>query len=369
MKHQKVAVSAALAIASGVFGMASARADVAWQHNISVQVPGQKVPASAVLQLAWKGDGQQQRSRLAWYGGAMSSQFAGMNPQFASYATGHATLVTRLNDDRVLAFSSVEKTAIEAPRGSWLGASRLNPWQKGEFADAQLANQDVPQLTLEQRRRLGRELRAVARPFSRRVQKTYFRALPGTVTIKGLTGRGYRFTSLTIQNKQPIARFVMEWYLADEQPGDEAIRTFTKASRAMYSDPKGYPTASIWINELLPVLYQTLPDEVQRTIETFSPPQDSSRAGFGGTPLQISLSVYDSSRALFSNPGADSAVRINIVLSSRSTSTLPERVFAIPAGYTRKVVTPQDVQKLYDDAQRTVEGRAGMRTLNLFGPL
>ena len=85
-------------------------------------------------------------------------------------------------------------------------------------------------------------------------------------TFDGLEGSGYRFTALFTDRGRNSARFAMEFWLSGPLPGDEEIRTLNRRAAEVLNDPKGYPTTSMWINEFFPVLYETLPEELQQAL-------------------------------------------------------------------------------------------------------
>jgi len=356
MKNRLSLAGGAMAVL-GLCG--AARADLSWEHTITVRQGKSQAPLVSVkMYNNWSG--LRHRLLLKYAVGDMNSvarpakplfqssafaptaPVAGNTPVAGSTRYGSLALIHRLDDDRLVAYTSEMRTYISEPLRALLKRTRLDPWKNHA---PELSKEPIPSFSIEQRRRLGRELRAAAMPYSRKVWKVYFRPLSQTRTFRNATGstagRGYRMTWLInaggLKSDAEWMRVSCEWWLASEMAGDPIVRQFQQASRATLKSA-GWPSASLWFNETMPVLWEAMPQELHEAAQTLIPPPASARAGLGGTPLLMSLTVSPPAlqRIAF---GGD--FRMDITLNRRDLKTLPATVFDAPAGYEKMPLDPQ----------------------------
>ncbi len=316
-----------------LLGMASAaRADVAWEHRGTVTIGAGKPVAFLLLKNEWSG--QKHRTALTFDAtkAARLMGEAGGKPVRAQ-----VQLIERLDDDRVVLSLPDNKTYIDEPYRSLKGRLRLNFW---EALGANLPTEDMPELTPAQRARLGQEIRAVVSPLTRKLTRTYFRALPERRTIGGFASRGYRYTSLlnfSMKKSDPQwVRTVAEWWIADEVAGDEEIRTFTQGANALKAQ-SGAPTVSMWLNEYSPVLWQAAPPEAHQALASLIGETASPRYGFMGTPVRFTVTVSPPP-ALQMGLGGD--IRLNLNLTRRDTASVNNALFEAPSGYEKAAIEP-----------------------------
>ncbi|RYG63787.1 hypothetical protein EON80_20520, partial [bacterium] len=306
------------AAASGV-----AHADVAWEHRGTIKLGKEPV---AYLSLKNEWSGQKHRASLLFDASKFAKEmsFSADGPQ---KARGEFHIVERLDDDRLILSSPDSKSYIDEPYKSLKGRLRLNFW---EALGSDLSATDVPELTPAQRARLGQELRGVITPLTKSKSRTYFRAIPEKKTINGLNSRGYRFTSMvnvsTDKNAPEWIRTSAEWWLADEQATDEEIRDFTQAVNAIKKDSGG-PTASMWINEYTPVLWEAMPVEAHQALASIIGAPDSAKYGFQGTPVRFYVTVSPPPAAEI---GMGGSLRFALELSKRSTTAVDTTLFEPP---------------------------------------
>lgn len=316
-----------------LLGMASAaRADVAWEHRGTVTIGAGKPVAFLLLKNEWSG--QKHRTALTFDAtkAARLMGQAGGKPVRAQMQ-----LIERLDDDRVLLSLPDNKTYIDEPYKSIKGRLRLNFW---EALGSDLTANDIPELTPAQRARLGQELRAVISPLTRKNTRTYFRALPERRTIGGLASRGYRYTSLinfSAKKSEPQwVRTAAEWWIADEVAGDEEIRTFTQNASALKAEGGG-STASMWLNEWAPVLWQAAPPEAHQALASFIGETSSPRFGFQGTPVRFTATV---SLPPAAQMGLGGDIRLNLNLTRRDTASVDSALFEAPGGSQKVAIEP-----------------------------
>ncbi len=283
---------------------------------------------------------------------AASAQAAGARAKRKPAEPVEAALVTDLASDRFVAYLSSQRTSLGGPLRPTLKRVRFDPWKK--LAPA-LSQQAPEELTRSQRARLGAEVRSVYRPFLKNELKLYFRALDQTRTINGQQARGYRLAMLvntggsggSSGSPPEWAQVRAEMWLAPEQEGDALIRSFNRQSRDMRK-ALGGDSASMWLNELYPVLWQMMPQEILQAAETIAPPEGAPNEFFGGTPVLVHLT--------FTPPPvqrmAIGETRIDLSLVSRSTQAIAPAAFEVPAGYKAEPLEPllKKYEKSIDDA-------------------
>ena len=337
----------ALVAAAASLLPAAARADVSWEHTGSVSVSS--MPQPIMKFKAYTNMTPQRQRVLVKYiiPGIPTTvvppdAFSGtdwpkaLRPKKVG-GTGSYAFIQRLDDDKLIAYESQTKAFVSESRKLVYSKLMPDPWKK---VAPELSAQAVPELSEVQRERLGAEIRATLSPLTKRFSKTYFRALPNARMMEGMLARGYRLTQMiNVGGFRPSQaqwmRLSFEWWLTGDLPGDETIKTL---QGAMTSDLKalGYPSKSMWRNEMGYVLLHTLPPEYLTALKTFAPGPSFSEPSFGGTPLQMVMTVSPPplQRALFGE------VKATVRLTKRDTSTLAESVFAAPDKYTRLPLAP-----------------------------
>lgn len=307
----------------------SARADVAWQHAGAVSVGG-----APLVKFNVRNEWSNQNHRARLFLDATGLAMLGAPTEGAK---GTLNVIERLGDDKIIIAPEMAGQSaqyVEEPYSTLKGRLRLNFW---EGLDEKLANEEVPAFTPEQRSRLGRELRAIVSPLTKRFSRQYFRVLPQKRTIMGLESTGYRYTSLVIvpQKGAPdqVVRMNVEFWLAAPQEGDAEILGFTTAANNLKSSPA---TVSMWLNEYFPVVYETLPIEFQQTVEALLGQKGSPTFGYRGTPMQFFATV--SPPAMMGMAIGD--VRFAAELKSRSTSAVNETIFQAPTDARRVDIAP-----------------------------
>ena len=356
-----------LALSGAIYPMASARADVAWQHSVTVRTgqnlkPWTKPMAKFTLLNQWS---------LGRHRGVMrikSSDLQGMNmpplelPDMTSNdihmtwaptarpmvksslaqsevqergAVVEVASITDFANDSFTLYTSPNRAYIQEPLTATYKRARFDPWKK---LAPRLSEEPIEPLTQRQRNRLGAEVRSTYRPFIKDNFKAYFHALSARRTLNGMNARGYRMAWLlnTGSKTEPSwTRVKTEWWIADSQEGDELVRGFIERSRDFVSE-QGGPTQSMWLNEFYPVIYQMMPQEIHQSIETFMPRMGQPNTGFSGTPLRMYLTVVPP--PVFRSQGE---LRADVELVSRSTAPLPERAFEAPKNYKRIPLGPE----------------------------
>ncbi|MEO6907830.1 MAG: hypothetical protein ABI210_08060, partial [Abditibacteriaceae bacterium] len=187
-----------------------------------------------------------------------------------AYHTGGIGVMIDRKNDKFMLFSSEAKTYIEQPYMEFLKQIRFDPFSK---VAPELSKEAPPELTKEQRQRLGEEVNVTTKAFLKNNFKVYFRALPNSRNFKVLDGvptHGYRMMMLFNMAKhgQPArwGKVTSEWWIADSLPGDDMIRDITGG---MFDDVQnnGGISSSMWINETLPLMWNSLPHEMRDAVE------------------------------------------------------------------------------------------------------
>lgn len=323
-----------------LFFGALAHADVTWEHTASVSIGGSLPLVSFNMRNDWSG--QNHRARLSFDATGVAGAFGGMNSG-GPPPRGTVDVIERLGDDRlVFAFRNPTNSGVsqyvDEPYSTLQNRLRLNFFEALDPRFA--ANADsVPQLTPDQRRRLGQELRAFYKPISDLYSRQYFRTLPQTRTIGGLECRGYRFTSLSRVPKsagagsQAWVRMASEFWISRDQPGDDEITSFTTQANGLKS---GGPTVSMWLNEAFPILAESMPDEQQNAIAALIGRQGDANFGFRGTPVRFSITVTPPPAAQL----GVGDIRFQAQLARRSNEPIPPSAFALPSSGTRVQIEP-----------------------------
>ncbi|PQV62746.1 hypothetical protein B1R32_12331 [Abditibacterium utsteinense] len=318
-------------VASGAASTTSARADVVWNHRGSVKM-GSSPLVSFSLRNEWSGE-----KHRALLGVDASNAVKTIAPANTKPAKAEMQIIERLDDDHLIISSPQSKTYFDEPYKSLKGRLRLNFW---EALGSDLSAENVPQLTREQRQRLGQELRAVITPLTKNVSRTYFRAIPEKRIIGGLSSRGYRYTSMvnvSTDKKSPQwVRAAAEWWLADGLAGDEEIRSFTQSANQIKLDGGG-ATASMWANETYPILWEAAPVEAHQALASLIGNFDSPNFGFQGTPVQFFVTFTPPPTAQM---GMGGDVRFSLELQNRSTDNVNSAIFEAPTGAQRIEIEP-----------------------------
>lgn len=315
--------------AASFLGAHSARADVSWEHSGRIAV-GTTPLATFNLKNEWSG----QKHRARFFFDATGLALFGAP---ADKAKGTLNLIERLDDDKIVIapeMVGVPAQYVEEPYSTLKSRLQINFW---EGLDDRLASEPIPSLTPEQRRRLGREIRAAVSPLARRFSRQYFRVLPQKRTIMGLESTGYRYSSLLIipEKGRPSQniRTTVEFWLAAPQDSDAEIQGFTTAANNL---KKGPPSSSMWLNEYFPIIFETMPDELQQTIESLVGDKDAPNFGYRGTPTQFFVTVTLPVEAQMM--GGD--IRFIAELKKRSTEPVDASVFQTPTVGKRVEIEP-----------------------------
>jgi hypothetical protein len=296
--------------------------------------------------------------------------------QVASYHHGTLGIVERLNDDKIIAFSSEAGAYFIEPRKALFKRVRLDPWKK---LAPELSKEDPPALTPEQRRRLGREVRSVVRPILRDVFRSYFRALPETRTfnVAGelIPARGYRMTMLFNAGGryegEKWVRVNAEWWLAPSMPGDEVLQTYGTRYITDLNELHGL-TTSMWINEMMPVLWEMMPQAMHQAVATFMPTglplgvTGDNAFRTTGAPVYAALTLAPPPTQRYAKcpkcgemhvavPGqtVSNTVRVEVQLNKRDTRTLDKQVFAAPPEYKKESLQP--ILKEWDEGMEMLQ--------------
>lgn len=315
----------------------AAHADVTWEHTASVSFGSPAPLVKFSLRNDWSGDNH--RARFAFDTSPIISMLGGM-PGMGGMTSGpplHGTVdvIERLGDDRLIfALRNQQNTAVtnyvDEPYSTLQSRLRINFFEALDPKFAANA-EPVPQLTDEQRTRLGQELRAFTKPITAAFSRQYFGVLPNKRTINGIECRGYRYTTLTKIPKAAGAgndqwtRVTSEFWQSTGQVGDEEILSFTQRANELKS---GAPTVSMWLNEVYPILMATMPDEAQAFQAALLGRKGDSNYGFRGTPVQFFITVTPPQAA--KSMGINGSLRFRAELKSHSTMPIPARAFATP---------------------------------------
>jgi len=338
----------------------AARADVTWEHSATVSA-GNIPLVSFQLRNDWSG--KNHRARLSFDASSIAGAMGGTGSQ---PARGTLDVIERLGDDRlVFALRNPTNTGVthyvDEPYSTLQSRLRINFFEALDPEFAAKA-EPVPSLTDEQRRRLGQELRAYTKPFQDAYSRQYFRALPETRTIQGLTCQGYRYTSLTKipgelgAGKQTWFRMASEFWIAKDQPGDDEIASFTTQANALKSGPQ---SVSMWINEAFPILAEAMPEEQQSFIAAFIGRKGEPNYGFQGTPVEFSVTLSPPAEMGM----ATGDIRFHAQLVHHSNDPIPARAFESPTTGTRVEIQPfLDLVKngLKQGRQMIQQGLGGM---------
>ena len=323
----------------------TARADVSWQHvgRVTATSAGESQTLLTFnFDNSWSGANHRTHlsydaTALADDGEMMDSTMTMGNAMNRSMARGEINFIERLDDDRVVVSVPQANTYVEEPYSTLKERLRLNIWQG---LDPSLDKGDIPELTGPQRERLGHELRALYSPFTRRLTRTFFRELPNRRTIKGLSCRGYRYTTLVNVSGKPggsgWARLAAEWWLADTLPGDQEIVDFTQRANTIKTEG-GPPTNSMWINEYAPVLWQVAPPELHRALQSLIGYEGATNYGFQGTPAQF-FATFALPKTAYTSDGE--SVRFLLELKNRAQTPFASAVFSSPTNLKRQPIEP-----------------------------
>jgi hypothetical protein len=209
-------------------------------------------------------------------------------------------------------------------------------------------------------------VRSTYRPFMNDQLKLYFRPLNETRTINGMETRGYRLAMLVnmggtgrgfgaLAGQPEWAQVRVEMWLAPEQEGDALVRSFNIQNRELRREVGGQ-SASMWLNEFAPVLWQRMPQQILQAAETLVPPEGASNEGFGGTPVRMHLT--------FTPPPvqrlAIGETRLDLTLTGRSTAPLEASTFLVPSGYKAEPLEP--LLKKYEKSQAEMDAAIAKAT-------
>ena len=330
-------------VATALLTGAAAHADVAWQHTGRVSLSSGK-SAETLLKFDFNNQwsGANHRTFIKYDATGMSKESGEMgSPMMADQklAKGDLTLIERLDDDRLIVAIPGAESYIDEPYSTLKARTRLNIW---EGLDPTLGNGPVPELNNEQRERLGHEIRASLSPFTRRLTRIYYRALPNRRTIKGLDCRGYRLSFLVNASGKAKGgewvRMNAEWWLADTLPGDQEITDFMQRANKIKTDG-GPASQSMWINEYFPVLWQVAPPEIHQALRSIVGYEGNSDYGFQGTPVQFFATVQEPKKSSMMTMGGES-LRFALELKDRSTNAVAPAIFEAPKKLKKQPIEP-----------------------------
>jgi hypothetical protein len=296
--------------------------------------------------------------------------------QAASYHHGTLGIVERLNDDKLIAYSSEAGAYFIEPRKALFKRVRLDPWKK---LAPELSKEDPPAFTPQQRRRLGREVRSVVRPILKDVFRSYFRAIPESRTFdvagEKIEARGYRMAMLfnagSRYEGEKWVRMNAEWWLAPSTPGDEVLQTYGTRYISDLNELHGF-TTSMWINEMLPVLWEMMPQAMHQAVATFMPTglplgvTGDSAFRITGAPVYAALTLAPPPTQRYARcpkcgemhvaiPGqtVSNTVRVEAQLNRRDTRTLDKQIFAAPPEYKKESLQP--ILKEWDEGMEMLQ--------------
>ncbi len=329
-------------VGAALLSGAAARADVSWQHNGRISIgSGAKSQTLATFDFDNQWSGANHRTLLKYDARALSDNAMAMGGRMTDdkMAMGELTFIERLEDDRLIVAIPGAESYIDEPYSTLKSRMRLNLW---EGLDPTLGNEEIPQLTAEQRSRLGREVRASLSPFTRRLTRVFYRELPNRRTIKGLECKGYRYTMLVNSSAQAKggdwASINAEWWLAEAMPGDQEISEFTQRANKIKSED-GPMSQSMWANEYFPVLWEVAPPELHRALRSMVGFEGNSDYGFQGTPAQFFVTFQAPKKPSAMSQGGET-VRFALELKDRSTSGVVPAIFNAPTGLKKQPVEP-----------------------------
>ena len=326
---------------TGAATTATARADVSWQHTGRISVgTGASAQTLASFDFDNQWSGANHRTFLQYDATSMADNAMSMGAPMADdkMSKGELTFIERLDDDRLIVSIPGAESYIDEPYSTLKSRLRLNLW---EGLDPTLATEKIPELTGEQRERLGHEVRASLSPFTRRLTRIFYRQLPNRRTIKGLECRGYRFSILVnVSGKAKNAdwaRMNAEWWLSEKLPGDQEIVDFTQRANKIKTD--GPLTQSMWVNEYFPVLWEVAPPELHQALRSFIGYEGNSDYGFQGTPAQFFV-TFVAPKKPSAMTQSNEAVRFALELKDRSTEGVTPAVFNAPTGLKKQPIEP-----------------------------
>lgn len=304
-------------------------ADVTWEHTMTVKIgqPGTAIPPTIQANIINQWSGVKHRTEV---------QLQSPTSAEMGLGEGELSMTQDFEADRFLVVAGPLNSYMSEPLSTLPDRVRLNFWPN---LGSDLSGDDIPQLTVEQRRRMGRELNAVVMPFLKKGAKFYFRALPIQRFQKGLGSRGYRMTALVNSGtkEQPSwVRMAAEWWIADDNmPGDESVSAFLNRA-IQFKKEAGGPTVSMWLNEIAPILFFAQPTEFLQAWQTLIGKQGAENYGFQGTPVRMFLTVTPppAERAM----GGD--VRVALQLKRREVGPIDSAVFDPPGEMNRVELEP-----------------------------
>ncbi len=331
----------AAALLTGAATVQTATADVSWQHTGRISVgTGASAETLATFDFNNQWSGANHRTFLNYDATTMADDAMMMGAPMAGdkMAKGELTFIERLEDDRLIVAAPGAESYIDEPYSTLKERLRLNIW---EGLDPTLGNTEIPELTSEQRERLGHEVRASLSPFTRRLTRIFYRELPNRRTIKGLECKGYRFSALVNTSGKAKgadwASMNAEWWLADTLPGDQEIVDFTQ--RANKIKGEGPLTQSMWANEYFPVLWEVAPPELHRALRSLIGYEGNSDYGFRGTPAQFFVTMQAPKKPSMVNQGSET-IRFALELKDRSTTGVTPALFDAPTDLKKQPIEP-----------------------------
>jgi len=322
---------------------------VSFEYTSSSRVEGQKQPLSQVKSYVSVQPGRVRKlikyavdmptpPGSAGCGCGPSSPFDSFFARLGGYHTGGIGFVVDRNNDKFIAYSSELNGYIEQPRLEFLKQLRFDPFSK---IDPELSKTIPPQLSPQQRERLGREIGSAARAFLKDNMRIYFRPLQGSRNFKSLDGvatHGYRMTMLFNMSPPGLppawSRTSSEWWIADPLPGDNLVRQLTAERFSDLQRIGGFST-SMWINESLPILWEALPQELRDAVQTYMPLPPSSHAWYSGTLVYLAV-TSDTGNIGLSN----GITRTEMKLTHRSTAAVRDSLFLAPGTYEKQDLAP-----------------------------
>lgn len=331
----------AATLVGGVAAMGTAQADVSWQHSGRISMgSGATSETLATFDFNNQWSGANHRTFLKYDATRMADEAMTMGAPMADdkMSRGELTFIERLDDDRLIVAVPGAESYIDEPYSTLKSRLRFDIW---EGLDPTLGNTEIPELTNEQRERLGHEVRASLSPFTQRLTRVFYRELPNRRTIKGLECKGYRFSYLVNLSGQAKggdwARLNAEWWLADKLPGDQEIVDFTQ--RANKIKAEGPLTQSMWANEYFPVLWEVAPPELHRALRSLIGYEGNSDYGFQGTPAQFFVTMQAPKKPSAMSKSGET-FRFALELQERSTSGVAPAVFDTPTGLKKQPIEP-----------------------------
>ncbi len=346
----------------------TAHADVSWQHTGRISMgTGASSETLATFDFNNQWSGANHRTFLKYDATRMADDAMTMGAPMADdkMSKGELTFIERLDDDRLIVAVPGAESYIDEPYSTLKERLRLNIW---EGLDPTLGSEEIPELTTEQRERLGHEVRAALSPFTRRLTRIFYRELPNRRTIKGLECKGYRFSVLVnVSGKAKggdWARMNAEWWLAEPLPGDQEIVDFTQRANLIKADG-GPLTQSMWANEYFPVLWEVAPPELHRALRSLIGYEANSDYGFQGTPAQFFVTFQAPKKPSAMNKGGET-IRFALELKDRSTSGVAPAIFNAPTGLKKQPIEPalQLVKNLVKQTREEMEQKLDEQ----FGP-